>query len=136
MAGTIKTAIYSILMADVAVQTIVNGRVSPGGDPQRGQASIVYHRISSARGHTMDGPDTLATPTMAVDSYDSSDFKAEELSDAVRKALDGFSGTADGVAISYIALDDERDLDDFEPENERISRHGVRQDYLITYTEN
>ena len=61
---------------------------------------------------------------------------SEQLSDAVRNALDGFAGTVNGVAISYIDLQDEGDLDEFEPGNKEISRHGVRQDYLVTYTEN
>jgi hypothetical protein len=73
---------------------------------------------------------------MQVNSYGMRDFEAEQLSDAVRKALNGFSGTVNGVSISYIALEDEGDLDDFEPNNKRVSRHGVRQDYLISYTEN
>jgi hypothetical protein len=134
--GTLKSAIYTILMGDDDVQGIVDGRVTPGGDPMRGQASVTYHIISSIRGHTMDGPDTLATPTLQVNSYGSRDYTAENLADAVRRALDGFSGTVNGVSISYIALDDEGDLDDFEPGNRKISRHGVRQDYLVTYTEN
>jgi hypothetical protein len=134
--GTLKTAINTILMGDSDVQAIVDGRVNPGGDPTRGQSFINYHLISTVPGHTMDGPDTLITPTLQVNSYGSSDFKAETLSDAVRKALNGFSGTVNGVSISYLSLQDEGDLDDFEPGNNRISRHGVRQDYLVTYTEN
>jgi len=50
--------------------------------------------------------------------------------------LDGYNGTVNGVSISYMALDDEGDLDDFEPGNKQSSRHGVRQDYIVTYTEN
>jgi hypothetical protein len=134
--GTLKTAIYTILMGDINVQSIVDGRVSPGGDPMRGKSSIVYHLISSITGHTMDGPDTLTSPTLQVNSYGSRDFIAEQLSDLVRTALDGFSGTVNGVSISYIALQDEGDLEDYEPENKEISRHGIRQDYLVTYTEN
>jgi hypothetical protein len=134
--GTLKSAIYTILMGDDDVQGIVDGRVGPGGDPMRGKASITYHIISTTPGHTMDGPDTLATPTLQVNSYGSRDYTAENLSDAVRRALNGFNGTVNGVSISYIALNDEGDLDDFEPGNKRISRHGVRQDYLVTYTEN
>ena len=134
--GSLKTAIYTILMGDSAVQAIVDGRVGPGGDPMRGKSSVVYHIISSVTGHTMDGPDTLITPTLQVNSYGSRDFTAESLADAVRGALNGFSGTINGVSISYMALDDEGDLDDFEPGNKEISRHGVRQDYIVTYTEN
>ncbi len=136
MAGTLKTAIYTILMGDAPVQAIVDGRVGPGGDPMRGEQSVVYHLVSSIPGHTMDGPDTLITPTLQVISYGASDFDAETLSDAVRKALNGFSGTVGDVVISYIGLNDEGDKDDFEPGNKQISRHGVRQDYLVTYTEN
>jgi hypothetical protein len=134
--GTLKTAIAAILMGDSAVQAIVDGRVTPGGDPVRGKSSVTFHKISRISEPRMEGPDTLANTTMQVNSFAARDFTAEQLSDAVRGALDGFSGTVNGVSISYISLQDESDLDDFEPGNKEISRHGVRQDYLITYTEN
>ncbi len=133
--GTLKTAIYTILMGDSAVQAIVDGRVNPGGDPTKGQSFVNYHRISRISEPRMEGPDSLAHATIQVNSYAARDFTAEQLSDAVRGALDGFSGTTNGVAISYIDLNDEGDIDDFEPGNKRVSRHGVRQDYLVTYTE-
>ena len=132
--GTIKTAIFAILNGDDDV-TGITGRLTPGGDPAKTGASVTYHRISAVRDHTMDGPDDLVTPTIQVNSYDTTDFKAELLSDKVRNALDGFSGTVNGVSISYMAMRDEGDIDDFEPSNKQISRHGVRQDYEVTYTE-
>jgi len=132
--GTLKTAIYTILNGDSNV-TAITGTITPGGDPANTGASVTYHRISAVRDHTMDGPDDLVTPTIQVNSYGTSDFKAELLSDAVRGALDGFSGTVNGVSISYMAMQDEGDIDDFEPTNKQASRHGVRQDYEVTYTE-
>ena len=136
MADTLKSAIRALLVGDAAVDAIVDGRVSGGGDPIRGQASVVYFRTNRGSEPSFDGPDSLAHTIIQVNSYDSSDFKAETLSDAVRVALDGFNGTTSGVAISYIDLQDESDLDTFNPGNKRVSRHGVRQDYFITYTEN
>jgi hypothetical protein len=133
--GTLKEAIYALLMGDVTVQGIVDGRVSPGGDPQKGAASIVYYQIQDTRGHTMDGPDDLVFPLMQVNSYGESDLDAETLSDAVRDVLDGYNGTVNGVAISYMALTGQGDIDDYEPENREISRHGIRQEYDIVYTE-
>jgi len=134
--GTIKTAVYAILMGDAPLQALVSGRVTPGGDPMRGQTSVTYHQISGVREHTMDGPDTFVTPTMQVNSYGMTDLEANNVADAVREALDGYSGTVDGVAISYFALTDQGDLDDYEAENKKLSRHGVRQDYLMSYQEN
>jgi len=135
-AGTLKTAIVAILMGDDDVQGIVDGRVNPGGDPTREQAFVNYHRISRVSEPRMEGPDTLAHTTIQINSFGARDFTSEQLSDAVRNALDGFSGTVNGVSIAYIDLQDESDLDDFIPGNKEISRHGVRQDYLVTYTEN
>ena len=134
--GTLKTAISAILKGDDTVTGIVGNRITPGGDPIKGQASVTFHRISRVGEPRMEGPDTLAHATIQVNSFGSRDYTAELLSDAVRGALDGFSGTSSGVSISYIDLQDESDLDDFLPENKQSSRHGVRQDYLITYTEN
>jgi hypothetical protein len=132
---TLKQAIFQILTTNVGVDAIVDGRVTPGGDPVEGQTSVTYHAISmDADKHTMDGPDTLATRRFQVNSYGPDEKQATELSDAVRAALDGFSGTVSTLAISYMALVDDGDLDDFEPGNRAISRHGIRQDYSITYT--
>ena len=67
--GTIKSAVYAILVGDSAVTAIVNDRITPGGDPARGVASVTFHQISGIRDHTMDGPDTYVTPTMQVNSW-------------------------------------------------------------------
>jgi hypothetical protein len=133
--GTLKQAIYAILVGDSTLEALVGDRITPGGDPVEGQTSVTYHAISmDADKHTMDGPDTLATRRMQVNSYGLSELSAVSVSTAVRKALDGFSGTVNGVPISYVSLRDEGDLDEFQPGNKPISRHGIRQDYEITYT--
>ena len=132
---TLKQAIYSLLTNDAGVTALAGDRITPGGDPVEGTTSVTYNAISmDADKHTMDGPDTLATRRFQVNSYATIESDATELSDAVRAALDGFSGTVSTLAISYMALIDDGDLDDFEAENRKISRHGIRQDYLITYT--
>ena len=133
--GTIKSVIYLLLSSDSTVNTLTGGRISGGGDPERGVPSVTYRQISGVRDHTMDGPDTYVTPTMRVTSWAASDLDATTLADAVADVLNGFSGTSDGVAVSYMALDDQGDDDDFEPSNKQVSRHGVRQDYLMSYTE-
>ena len=134
--GTLKQAIQAMLMGDDTVFTLTSGNITPGGDPTRSKSSVVFYQISDVPGHTMSGPDTLYRPTMQVNSYGASGFDAETLADAVRAVLNGFSGTVNGVEISYMALNDEGDLDDYEPENREISRHGVRQDYIVSYTRN
>ena len=135
--ATLKQAIYAILTGDDTVNTLLNGGVTPGGDPTEGTSSISYHAISmDGDKHTMDGPDTLAKRWIQINSYGASESDAVLLSDAVRGALDGYSGTVSSLAISYIALVDDGDLDEFEPGNRKISRHGIRQDYSIIYTRN
>ena len=136
-AATLKQAIYAILTGDDTVNTLLNGGVTPGGDPTEGTSSISYHAISmDGDKHTMDGPDTLAKRWIQVNSYGASESDATLLSDAVRGALDGYSGTVSSLAISYIALVDDGDLNEFEPGNRKISRHGIRQEYSIIYTRN
>jgi hypothetical protein len=135
--GTLKHALYIIMTGDSTIEGLVAGRVTPGGDPVEGLTSITYHSISmDADKHTMDGPDTLAVRRFQVNSYGLSELQSLSVANAVRRALDGFSGTVDGVAISYMALVDEGDLDEYEPGNKPISRHGIRQDYRIIYTRN
>lgn len=133
--GTLKSAIYTILFGNATVLALSGGRITPGGDPTRGASSVTYHKITRVGESTMDGPDTYVVPRMQVNSFALTDYLAEQLSDAVRGALNGFSGTVDGVSIEYIHLEDEGDLDDYEPNNKAVSRHGVRQDYEISYQE-
>jgi hypothetical protein len=132
---TLKQALYTIMIGDSPLQGLVDGRCTPGGDPVEGLTSVTYHAISmDADKHSMDGPDTLAIRRMQINSYGLSESSAVGVSNAVRRALDGFSGSVGGLPISYIALVDEGDLDEFEPGNKPISRHGIRQDYRIIYT--
>jgi hypothetical protein len=132
---TLKEAIYTILTTDAGVIALAGDRVTPGGDPVEGQTSVTYHAISmDANKHSMDGPDTLAVRRFQVNSYGLSELQAVSLSDAVRGAMDGFSGIVNTLEISYMALIDEGDLDEYEPGNKPISRHGIRQDYRIVYT--
>jgi hypothetical protein len=132
---TLKEAIYTLLTGDSTVNTLTGGSIGGGGDPVEGPVSVVYHSISmNPDKHTMDGPDTLATRRFQINSFGLSEKSSTELSDAVRAVLDGFNGTVNTLAISYMSLRDEGDLDEFEPGNKPISRHGIRQDYEITYT--
>jgi len=134
---TLKQAIYAILVGSDAVQALVDGGTTPGGDAVQGTSSIAYHAISmDGDKHTMDGPDDLAKRRIQINSYGKSESDATILSDAVRSTLDGYSGTIDSLAISYIALVDDGDLNEFEPGNKKISRHGIRQDYSVIYTRN
>jgi len=133
--GTIKLAIHAILSGASAVTDIVGTRIFPGGDPVRGVTAVAFYQITDNRPHTHSGPDDLVNPIFQVNSYATSDLDAETLSDAVADALNGFSGTVSGVSISYMALTSQGDVDDFQPGNKALSRHGIRQDYLITFTE-
>ena len=134
--ATIENVIRTLLTGDTTVNTLTGGNISGGGDAVRSKTAVVFHKISNRPGHTMDGPDDLYTCTMQVNSYAFTDAESQTLADAVRDVLNGYSGTSNTLNISYMALDNEGNLDDFEPGNQAVSRHGVRQDYLITYTRN
>ena len=124
-----------MLAGDTTVNTLTGGRISGGGDPERDVPSVTFEIISSDRPHTHSGPDDLVTPTVRVTSWARSDLNATTLANAVRDVLNGFSGTVGGLAISYMALVDQSDDDSFRSDDKILSRHGVRQDYLMTHTE-
>ena len=130
----IEKALVNILQNDAAVANVVAARIYPETMPQGASLPvIIYHIISGAWDITMDGEMNLARSRFQFDQWAAEYKQARELSDAVRAALDGYSGTVGTVEIEAIRLLDEDDLFADLPDVEGLRRSGKRLDFEIWY---
>lgn len=137
---TIETGLRAHLIADATLAALVVDRVYPMPAPQNaGYPFVTWQRISGERVFSLGGPSGLAYPRFQIDVWSDSRenrpaggapyLESRAIADAIRRALDGFNGTLDGIRVSAILLD-ERDL--FENEG-GITR--VSMDFRIWHEE-
>jgi len=128
---TIEEGLYSRLQAVAGVTALVSTRVYPLLVPQEASLpAIAYQRISGPRETAHDGPSGLAFARMQVTCIGSSYSSAKGVSEAVRAALDGQSGTWGSTVVGACFLDDESDI-----WSTVFEKPVVRADYLIWYQE-
>ena len=133
---TIETAIRDILLNDGDVLALTSTRIYPNVVPQGISGDVVtYQQVSGDRGHSYDGADGLASPRFQVNGWSSAYSGSRELSEAIRRCLDGYSGTVNGVVIQVIKLADESDMPQMKAGTDQLMRYGKRLDFDIWYEE-
>ena len=132
----IGTAVRALLAADSGVSALVSTRIYAGPLPQNATLpAILYTTIDGVRDGPFDGPNGFVQSRLQVDCLGSAVdqggiLEAKAVLKAVRQALNGYSGTTDGVSIRSVHMDSERDL--YEPET-AVPR--VSADFLIWHDE-
>lgn len=108
--SNIRSAINAHLAAATAVTAIVNDRIYPVALPQdRPRPAITFSREKSGHDHNLKKASGTSLATIRVNSWGDKYKDAAALSEAVRVAMQGFSGTADGVKIDCMTLMDDYD---------------------------
>ena len=126
----IETAIRSILINDATVKAITT-RCYPVALPQSPTYPLIlYTKITGMRDHHLQGPSGHAHPRLQIESWSKSYSEAKTLAAAIRKALDGYSGTASGTVIRSCLIESERDI--FESE---IEVYRIVQDWFTWHEE-
>jgi hypothetical protein len=126
----IETELKYILVNDTTVKAITT-RCYPVKLPQNPTYPLIlYTKISGMRDHHLTGPSGHAHPRFQIEAWAETYAGAKTLSEAIRGALDGYTGTASSTKISSCLLDSERDV--YESE---IEVYRVIQDYLIWHDE-
>ena len=126
----IETAIRYILINDSTVKDITT-RCYPVTIPQSPQYPLIlYTKITGMRDHHLRGPSGHAHPRFQVEAWSKTYTEAKTLADAIRGALDGYSGLVEETFIGSCLIESERD--DYQKE---IEVHRVIQDYFIWHTE-
>lgn len=129
----LEEAVYAILSEDGVIGSTVSTRIYPVLAPPGTRAPYVtYQRISSVRLHHLHGALGECTSRIQIDFYAKTYSQARDLGDRVRRALDGYQGTAAEVEIGSVRLDSDRDFyeDGVEPALWRVSA-----DYFFQYLE-
>ena len=126
----IEAAIRSILINDATVKAITT-RCYPVALPQSPTYPLIlYTKITGMRDHHLQGPSGHAHPRFQIEAWAKTYTEAKTLADAIREALDGYSGTAAGTKIGSCLIESERD--DYQNE---IDVHRVIQDYFTWHEE-
>ena len=126
----IESALKYILVNDDTVKAITT-RCYPVTIPQYPTYPLIlYTKISGMRDHALGGASGHAHPRFQIEAWAETYTAAKTLADAIRNALDDYSGTAAGTVIDSCLIDSERDI--YESE---IEVYRVIQDYFIWHTE-
>ena len=126
----IESAIRSILITDDTVKAITT-RCYPVTIPQSPTYPLIlYTKITGMRDHTLRGASGHAHPRFQIEAWAETYTEAKTLADAIRNALDDYSGTVLGTVIGSCLIDSEQDV--YESE---IEVYRVLQDYFIWHEE-
>ena len=129
---TIEKDIHYILKNNANVTALVIARIYPMKLPQNWTLpAIVYQRISGARWANYSGASGRARPRFQIDCYASDYDGAKDLSDKVRKCLDGFKGDINTESnVGGIHLEGDRDIWE-----EATGVYRVTMDFIIPHFE-
>lgn len=129
-----ETALISLILSSEDVVAHVGDAVRPGRrDQSDGPDAIVLHRISGPRDYTMDGASGLVQSRVQANCFGGTYRAADETAKALRRFLNGFSGTFEGVQFQRIDIDNERSTDDTESPGRHLFMKQI--DLLIWHDE-
>jgi hypothetical protein len=124
-------ALIDLIKADSFIGAVVGARVYPLRLPQgSAMPAIVSTRVSGQPLYADDGEVGLQSARVQVDVWATTYTQAKDLAQLVRARLSAFSGVHDGVNISYIMLDEERDLSE-SGANASEYRMRVAMDFIV-----
>jgi hypothetical protein len=131
-----EKALYDILSSAAGVTQYVGGRIYPSLiDQGAGLPAIAYEQISGPRFHEVSHPMGWVESRYQISIWAATYLQACEISDAVRIAIDGYTGVTVGLDIDHIFVTDEGDLSSLFAENAALDMHGKRIDALIVFRE-
>jgi len=126
----IETALRYILINDATVKAITT-RCYPVTLPQSPTYPLIlYTKITGMRDHTLRGASGHAHPRFQIEAWAKTYTGAKTLADAIRDALDDYTGTASGTVIGSCLIDSERD--DYQKE---IEVYRVIMDFFVWHEE-
>ena len=132
----IAAAIVSILTSDATVSGIVSSRVYPLFVPQNATIpAITYQNIVSPRVHTLGSVDDMVPALYQLNCWAETMEGARALSEAVRGALNNYSGTVGGVVIQAVHITDEDDMPAMLAGDDVLERYGKRLDFKVWFNE-
>jgi hypothetical protein len=129
----IESALRTHILGDTSIKGQISERLYPLTLPQDPTLpAMTYQKISGLRFHDMEGASGLASPRFQFDIWSKSYLTSKNISDLLRKRLDGFKGTVGSDVIQGVFLDSERD---FFEEDELLKFYRVSMDFFIYHEE-
>ena len=106
-----EQAISAVLLADPAVAAVVGTRIYPVLAPATADLPFATWRRSGVqRQQTLSGPMGMPTVLLSIELFALTYEGVRDLSDRVRRALDGYGGSpSDSVLVNNVSLDNEID---------------------------
>jgi hypothetical protein len=125
-------AIYAILSTDAGVTALASTRIYPDYSIQNPTLPyVVYQATRNNPSNTKDGASKLDTIELEVDIWGSTYTSAQDLSEAVRTALDFITGgTYGNVVIDSIHFADEMNIMPI-TESAEMKLYGLKQTYNV-----
>lgn len=109
----------------------IGGRIYPVHAPQNPtHPYITYKRISDPRLYSLDGANGLVEARYQIESWSTTYADKSTTAEALRLALDGFSGVWGPFEVSRIRL--EGGPDEYDPE---VKIYRDIRDFIIRYAE-
>jgi hypothetical protein len=106
----IETALMNLLKTNTAVAALVGDRIKPWSDlASTPRPMITYHRVTTNRDITNDGPTGQSIVHLQLDMWADQMTQAWACADAVRVAINGYSGTVGTQQIDCIRITDQQD---------------------------
>lgn len=133
----LEEGLYHHLRNDTEIRSLIGPRLYPGRAP-RGQVYpyLTYNRITSERYWSLDeGPCGLVRGRVQIDTWSDNYDTGRELSELVRLALDGFSGSMLEVTIQGIFLFNEFESYDKPKSGEEMGIYRCTHDYIVWFEE-
>lgn len=129
-----EEALRARLVAVAGVTALVSSRVYPVKLPQSATLpAVTYQRISTVREGAMGADSDIVRVRVQVTSWADSYSGVKSLSEAVRAALQRYSGTSAAVDVRDCFLDSELDL--YGEDESEAGVHAVAQDFILIHRE-
>lgn len=133
---TIETVIYSLLVGDATIESLVGTRVYPNRIKQGAlMPAITYEQSDGPRQHVMTDTLGLAVSTYRLTCWAKTYGETRVLAEAVRIELNEYAGTVNTREIKTILIEDEGDIPQTSIDVEGLRRFGKFLDFTIWYME-
>ena len=131
-----EKALYSILSTTGAITQLVGDAIYPVQLEQSANLpAITYQQISGPRAHEVDGPMGWVESRYQITMWAATYLAACDVANAVRVAIDGYSGTVASLDIDHIFVVDEGDVSALFAEDVELDIYGKRIDAMIVFRE-
>ncbi|MBN1807185.1 MAG: DUF3168 domain-containing protein [Sedimentisphaerales bacterium] len=132
----IEKALHYILVNNSAVTALVGSGIYPNKIPQGAAVpAITYQQISGVRFHDMLEAAGMVKARYQFNCWAAGYAKTREIAEAVRLALDNYSGTASQTVIDVIHLDNEGDMPEMTAGADELGRYGKYLDFIVWFKE-